>query len=54
MIRPKLKMMKGDEEVVEEVEEAVDRGAMATTTPKAQSSPGRVLGLVRLRRAMPT
>ncbi len=41
-----------EEEVVEE--EEVDRGVMATTSPKAQSRPERGPGPVRPLRAMPT
>lgn len=42
-----------EEEVVEE-EEVVDKGVMATTSPKARSRPGRGPGPVRPHRAMPT
>lgn len=41
-----------EEEVV--VEAVVDKEAMATTSPRAQSRPGRGPGPVRPRKAMPT
>lgn len=43
-----------EEEVEVVVEAVVDKEAMATTSPRARSRPGRGPGPVRPRRAMPT